>query len=210
MNDAEVSVTGGAQVGWLHATWPFARLTVSATHLRICMMGAYDFTPRQVVSLERYGSIPVLASGIRLNHNRLDYPRKIIFWTLGSPIKLLARIADTGFSPSAPSGLAPERSGIPVRWSAIAIALIVWSVLFFLDDSSSDYSRHHVGLGGFTAILLTFFLAWGVRVSEWLQGFVLKEGRSVGEIKSLLLFLQLLSGIGVVAFAVQFLIDHAG
>jgi len=36
------------------------------------MMGAYDFTPRQVVALERYGSIPVLASGIRLNHNRLD------------------------------------------------------------------------------------------------------------------------------------------
>jgi len=47
-------------------------------------------------------------------------------------------------------------------------------------------------------------------VSEWLQGFVLKEGRSVGEIKSFLLFLQLLSGTGVVAFAVQFLIDHAG
>jgi hypothetical protein len=174
------------------------------------MMGTYDFKPYQMVSLERYGSIPVLASGIRLNYNRLDYPSRIVFWTLGSPTKLLARIAETGFLPSAPPGSAPQRSGIAVRWSAIAIALILWNGLFLLDDSGSDYSRRHLGLGGFTAILLTFVLAWALRISERLQGFVLKEGRSVGEIKSFLLFLQLLSGIGVVAFAAQFIIDHAG
>jgi hypothetical protein len=39
---------------------------------------------------------------------------------------------------------------------------------------------------------------------------VLKEGRSVSEIKSFLYFPQLLTGIGVVAFAIQFAIDHAG
>lgn len=210
MNAGDISVAGGAQVGWLHASWPFARLTVSATHLKIAMMGTYDFTTDQVVSLERFGSIPVLASGIRINHNRQDCPPKIIFYTLGNPMKLLARIAETGFSPKAPAASAPKRIGIPVRWSAIAIAIILWNGFFFLDYSSPDYSRHELGLGAFMAILLTFFLTWWLRVSQWLQGIVLKEGRSVGEIKSFLYFLQLLTGIGVVAFAIQFAINHVG
>jgi hypothetical protein len=210
MNTGEISVTGGANVGWLHASWPFAQLTVSATHLKISMMGTYDFTPDQVVSLERYGSIPILASGIRINHNRQDYPPKFIFYTLGSSTKLLAKIAETGFSPKAPATSAPERRGIPVRWVAIAIAIIIWNGLFFLDDSSFDNSRHELGLGAFMATLLVFFIAWGLRVSQWLQSVVLKEGRSVGEIKPFLYFFQLLTGIGVVAFAIQFAINHAG
>jgi hypothetical protein len=210
MSAEQITATGGARVGWINATWPFARLTISATHLQLASLGTYDFTPQQVVSLERYGSIPVLGNGIRISHNRPDYPPKIIFWTLGSPTKLLEKIAETGFSPSALPGSAPERSGFPVRWSAIAIALILWNGLFFLDDNGSASSRHELGLGAFIAILLAFFLSWAVRASEWLQGLVLREGHSVGEIKSFLLLLQLVSGLGGVAFALQFFINHAG
>jgi hypothetical protein len=152
----------------------------------------------------------VLANGVRIKHNRLDYPPYIAFWILGSPTKLLERIAETGFSPSASPGPVSERSEFPVRWSAIAIAFILWSGLSFLDDNGSFSLRHELGLGAFVATLVAFLLAWGIRASEWLQGLVLKEGHSVGEIRSALVLLQLVSGMGVVVFALQFLINHAG
>jgi hypothetical protein len=99
---AEFSVTGGMRVGWLHATWPFARLTVSETGLRLSglMSGSYSFAPGEVVSLDRIG-IPFLSSAIQIVHNRADYPSKIIFWGIGSTEDLLARIRETGFTGTA-------------------------------------------------------------------------------------------------------------
>lgn len=49
------------------------------------------------------------------------------------------------------------------------------------------------------------FFAWGLRVSELLQGVVLREGHSIGEIKTPLLIAQLVAG----AFLVGFVAAHA-
>jgi hypothetical protein len=58
------------------------------------------------------------------------------------------------------------------------------------------------------AILLAFLFAWALRSSERLQGVVLKEGHSVGEIKPFLVLFQLASGVGMVAFAAQLLVKY--
>jgi hypothetical protein len=95
---ADLSVTGGARVGLMNASWPLARLTAGGDRLTVSvfLLGTYEFTARQIVSLEPRGSIPVLNRGIRLKHNRPDYPERIEFWALGNRDRLLDRIRAAG------------------------------------------------------------------------------------------------------------------
>jgi hypothetical protein len=175
------------------------------------MFGSYMFTPEEVVSLERFGRIPFLSSGIRIVHNRFDYPAKIIFWCLGSVNKLLARISEAGFRGVAPAESTARAKGFPVRWSAVVVLLILWNGLFLLDRFGLGNEPYEPGLAALVALAMVFFVAWGLRASEWLQGFVLREGHSIGEIKAPLLLLQLVSGALMVGFAVSYASRlHAG
>ena len=94
----ETSFRGGARIGWVNASWPFAKLIISADRIALVTLGSYEFSPSQVVSVEPYGSIPFLSSGIRINHNRADYPEKIIFWCMGNRSRVLAEFRKCGFS----------------------------------------------------------------------------------------------------------------
>lgn len=91
--------TGGARIGWTNATWPLAKLSVTANKLtiQVKLLGTYTFAPEQISSIERYTIIPVLGWGIRIRHNVADYPEKIIFWCLGNPSSVLDGIRDVGF-----------------------------------------------------------------------------------------------------------------
>ena len=101
----EFSITGGARMGSFNATWPFTKLIVSADNLvlSVVFLGKYDFRPHDVICLERYRFIPLFQSGLRIVHSRSDYPPLVVFWTMGSQKKLLERIRNIGFSPSAPA-----------------------------------------------------------------------------------------------------------
>jgi hypothetical protein len=200
----ELTATGGARIGWVNATWPFARLAASPTHLKLSgLLGTYDFLPGDVVSLERYGSIPLFSSGVRIVHSRLDYPSKIIFWYLGKPETLIERIREIGFSPTAPASSGTERRGFPVRWTAILLLVLAWNGLLLL-----DYPRSGVNQPGFfslLALLLAFLVSWRTRTSPKLQEMILRDGHSVTEIKAFLFLVQIISGILLAVFAVVLL-----
>ena len=66
---SEVAFRGGSRIGWVNASWPFAKLTSNAGRLTLSSLGTYEFTPGQVVSLERQGAVPFLYNGLRINHN---------------------------------------------------------------------------------------------------------------------------------------------
>ena len=77
MFEDSISSRGGARIGWMNATWPFAVLTARQAKLDLnaTLLGKYSFTPDQVISLEKYGCIPILGSGIRIHHNIADYSK---------------------------------------------------------------------------------------------------------------------------------------
>jgi hypothetical protein len=73
---------GGARIGLINATWPFADLRVGSEHLllKVMFLGTYVFRPEQVASVEPYGLIPFVGKGIRIHHRVDGYPEKIVFW----------------------------------------------------------------------------------------------------------------------------------
>jgi hypothetical protein len=148
---------------------------------------------------ERYGSIPLFNNGVRIAHARPDYPSKIIFWCFGSPDELITRIRETGFMPSAPASSEIQRRGVPFRWAAVLAVILIWNGLFLL------MPRHAVNKpGAFTLapLLFAFLIAWGTKRSVKLQRIILKDARSVNEIKSFLSPIQTVAALLLVVFAV--------
>ena len=199
----EVSATGGARIGWVNATWPFAKLAASAMRLRLTsVLDTYDFLPIDVVSLKRYGSIPFFCSGIRIVHARRDYPAKIIFWCFGNPEALIGEIHETGFLPTAPANSEMKWRGIPVRWTTILLFILIWNGLFLLDNAVSRRFKDRPGLFKLVPLFLAFLICWRTKVSPRLQKMILRDGHSVNEIKAHLSLIQTVSGILLIIFAV--------
>ena len=187
----EIAFTGGSRIGWVNASWPFAKLSCDGKCLTLSSLGKYEFTPEQVVSFDTYGSIPLLANGLRINHNRIDYPEKVVFWCMGSRTTVLDRIAKTGF---VPYGQAVERpKGFALKWSVVVAFVLIWNALFLVDRGIGmpDNRMAPVGRMTLTVLALAFFFASAVKMSTRVQNVVLRPGHSVVEIQSLLTLIQL-------------------
>jgi hypothetical protein len=199
-----VSATGGARIGWANATWPFAKLVASARGLRLSgLLGTYNFQPGDVVSLERYGSIPLFSSGIRIVHVRPEYPSKIVFWCSG-PTALIEEIQNAGFSPDAPPIHQSLRRRFPVRWTFILFFLLVWNGALLLGDSFDRIARVSP-LPWLSPLLMAFMICWGIRVSRTLQKLVLRDNHFVKEIEAYLRLIQFVSGPLLAIFTVLML-----
>lgn len=201
-----IQLTGGALIGFVNATWPFAKLTASSSTLRLrCMWDNYDFQPDEVVSLEPYGWIPVLRNGVRLGHARQDYPSKIVFWCSGNPEEVINQVREAGFRPSAPASSEVGKRGIPFRWSAVIISILVWNASFFPLRIDPHASRITLSVFLLLRLLVAFAAASLARVSVDFQKVLLKEGRSVNEIKSFLSLVQMASALLLAIFSVLLL-----
>jgi hypothetical protein len=150
-----------------------------------------EFTTSQVVSFERYGSIPLLANGIRINHNRSDCPKTVVFWCMGNREKVFSAIAQSGFHPVGQA--APRVAGFPIRWSIVIAFVVIWNVLFLLDRPYGTNHIHQIGPFSFLALLLVFGFVTALQKSARLQQFVMHSGHHIGEIKSFLQLLQIVS-----------------
>ena len=171
---SEVLFIGGARVGWVSATWPLAKLTASHDRLIVTSLGTYEFAPEQVEAIERHGSIPILAWGLRIRHNRPDYPESVIFWCMGSRERVLAEIQQTSFTPKAQSSNTRPRS-FPIRWTVIAGVVIAWNLLFISDKAITPARTNMPGPFMLLALLLLFAFATAVLSSATLQRTVLRD-----------------------------------
>jgi hypothetical protein len=197
-----VSFTGGSRIGWINASWPFARLSVTAGRLTLKTLGSYEFSPKQVIALEKEGSIPLLSSGIRIVHNRSDYPEKVIFWCVGGRDRVLRKIAESGFVAHGTPASTPRAKGMPLRWSVVIGSVVVWNLLMMLEfPPGATRSSHVPGLYFALACFLAFAFSTAIRLSPRVQSLVLREGHSVGAIKSFLTLLQLITGLMILVFS---------
>jgi len=202
MTEGKISSTGGARVGWANATWPFATLTVTRDQLKLnaTLLGKYTFSADQIVSIEEYGTNSLLSSGVQIKHNVASYPSQIVFWCLGSPASLIAKIVGTGFAPCASPDSVPANRGIPTRWQALVAIVVLWNFLFIAGVFVPLGEHPRPVVFFLVAVLLVFLGSVAIWRVRWLQWLVLKPGRSLGEIKAFLYLLASVSGTLSLAF----------
>jgi hypothetical protein len=203
----QLSVTGGARIGWANATWPLATLSVADGALTVAalMLGTYTFAPNEVVALEAYQSVPLIGRGVRIVHSRSDYPKNVIFWCLSSPTKLLADIEAAGFRSQAPRTSQPRPDGIPVRWTSVAAVVVFWNVLFLLDGAVPWNAPKPPGPFVFLALGSLCAGSFALQKSPAVQAWLMKPGRPVSEIAPVVSILKLVSVFLLITLALTYL-----
>lgn len=74
---------GGARIGFVNATWPFAWLT--ATPEMISLRCGFKFTfPKDSIRRLRWHR-GIMSSGLRIEHAVPRYPTFFVFWTFDFP-----------------------------------------------------------------------------------------------------------------------------
>lgn len=201
-SNESVTCRGGARIGFVNATWPFAHLSADREKLRldVAVLGDFPFESREVVALEPFCWIPMFAWGIRIRHAVPAYPEVMRFWCLGSPWALEQEIRGTGFRAGASEGEAAmiDRS-MAWRWQFLAACFVGLNALMSLEPSHRNGAPP--GPATLLSMALIFFLAMGIRHDTWVRHVALKPGRTPGEVRQWTGLLALTSGILLVIFA---------
>ena len=190
--------TGGARVGWMNVTWPFAELWTAPERLTITarFLGTYTFAPDQICEIEPYIMVPILGWGVRIRHCVPNYPNRVVFWSLTSPYGILRGIRESGFTPT---GAAPVpgslRRGFPIRWSVVVGVIVLWNALLLADGGILSVGPAHPSWSIYVALLMVLVLSVGTLTSTGIQRIVLKRGGDLGEVKPFLRLLALISGL---------------
>ena len=209
----EIARTGGARIGWVNATWPFAKLTVTdqTLKLNVSFIGKYEFHKGDIIRITKYGLIPILASGIKIEHNIVSYPKSIIFWTLSSPKKLIASIEQTGILTEVPETNAQpiqRTNGFPVKIFPIIAIIVIWNLLFLADQNFLlSQAPNKPGIYSAIAMIFTLVTTLAIKSNTKIAKIILKPERSVGEIMPMLNLFILVTGLLSIMFTLFLVLD---
>ncbi len=203
---SELSFVGGISIGWVHASWPLAKLTVFPSLLVLSGIGRYEFSPSQVVSIEPYGSMPFVNWGIRINHNRTDVPKNIVFRCLGSRQRIIKAITQSGFLPTGKPVVRP--TGFPVKWSIAIATVVLWNFLFYLDGAFDTTEHHLPGAAALIGLVGMFVGTSAAKFFPTVQRFILRDGHNFGEVREFFSLTQLLTGVLSVGFGLTYWLNR--
>ena len=138
----EIKFTGGAHIGRLNASYPFAKLIVNKNklELNVSLIGNLIFQPTDVVSIRLYKKF--ITSGIQIVHTVPNYKEKVLFLPLKNSKGILKQIEETGFlekenreSLNVNRTIVEQQSKgrFPIKKGFLMGAFIVWNILFLSD-----------------------------------------------------------------------------
>ena len=205
MND--ISKIGGARIGFLNATFPFAslRVDVDGIFLNVTLIGKYRFSFDSIIKIEKVGFIPFIGWGIRIFHSIEEYPSKIIFWCFGNPNKLKTQIESFANIKSENQKTLFEKmedvqtieklkvkSKFPIKIHYIVLVVLIWNVLFWLDYSNSTLNS----LGPFSliAVIMVLLLALLIKFSDKVKKEILTDINSYNKVGGFINLLIVVTG----------------
>ncbi len=207
------TLTGGARIGRANATYPFANLYVDENTLKInaSLVGNLIFQPQDIISIKPYSSVPIIGKGIKILHKVDNYNQHVVFWTMTDPEFVISEIKKTGFleKTNIPSEKdltivqQQKQGGFPLKPFVKIIFTIIWYPLFLYDFIPFFWGNKEgkpFGTGVCTALGLLFTTALLTLISGDFRKLILKEGRTLDDIKKSAIFILLISGIMFTAF----------
>lgn len=208
------SLTGGARIGRANATYPFANLHVDENTLKInaSLVGNLIFQPQDIISIKPYSSVPFIGKGIKILHRVENYNQHVVFWTMTDPEFVISEIKKTGFLEKTNFPLTEKdltivqqqkQGGFPLKPFVKIVVIVVWNALFlydFIPFFLGNNEKPPFGTGVCTALGLLFTTALLTLISGDFRKLILKEGRTLEDIKKSAIFILLISGIMFTAF----------
>jgi hypothetical protein len=200
----QIKFTGGAKVGFLNASWPFAQLLVTQNRLDLhaSILGSFAFAPGDIKNIEAVSGFS--GSGIRIHHTVEKYKKRIEFQTRKNPQIIIDQIKKTGFFDNQANTIQKEISdkqkqgGFPLKTSAVVVFLTVWNLLILNDFIRFFQASHKViplGNGAIIGTASIFLTAFSTNFFPDFRKLILKNGRNVEEIRTFLYFMMFMSGM---------------
>lgn len=212
----ELKLTGGARIGMANATWPFATLKVNRNQLELnaSIVGNLVFQPSNINSIKPYTQIPLIGQGIKINHNVDSYNEKVIFWTFKNPESVIDQIRQTGFLSNQQELTTnsiveiqkrQKGGGFPMKKPIAISAIVIWNLLFLIDFIPFYQGKSEglpIGNGVLTALGLLFLSALLSLISSDFRTMILKDGRTLEDIKKFSIFIMIISGFMLLTFGI--------
>lgn len=192
-------LTGGARIGKMNATYPFAKLKVShnCLEINVAIFGKFVFSPEDVISIKSYRMLPIIGEGLRITHRNPKYNEKVVFWTLKNAEIVLKEVKKTGFlnnltaiSEADKVILSQqEKIGFAIKKSIIRIGIIIFVLGILIDiiRTANFLSQDIVLYGMGTAIGFLFVSAFFARFSKSFQRLIFKDGYNRNEVTTFVL-----------------------
>ncbi len=86
--------TGGARIGSMNASWPFATLSADRHAIVLCCLFKFAFPRDGIIRLSRYRGF--FSTGLQIEHDVPRYPRFMVFWTFSFDV-LKAKLEALGY-----------------------------------------------------------------------------------------------------------------
>ena len=210
----QFKLTGGAKIGRVNTSYPFATLYVDENTLKIdaSLAGNVIFQPQDIISIKPYKAIPLIGQGIKILHRVENYKQNVIFWTTKDPEFVISQIKQTGFLEKANFPLAEKdqqiirqqrQGGFPLKPFVPVVFILLLNGLFSYDMVPlffGHYSGNNFGFGICIALGLLFLTALMTLISGGFRKLILKDGRELEDVKKFAIFILLICGIMFAAF----------
>lgn len=206
----EVKVTGGASVGMARATWPFATLKVTKKRLELnaTIIGNLVFKPSDITSIEVVDGLG--ARSLKINHKVANYKNKVVFHASGDIRLLLKQIEQTGFLDNREEIDEEEvseiekyqsKGGFPLKTGFSVIAVIIWNLGVMYDFYNMSNSKTVVGAGVQFSLSFVIAMCLLILFSSSFRSRVMKEGRSLTDIKKFIYALLAMASLMFISFS---------
>ena len=212
----EFKNTGGAKIGILKSSWPFATISVTRDklELNVSLVGKLVFLPGDITAITPHPKGYKMGPGIKINHKVPQYKDEVIFWSSKSPAELLRQIEATGFmvnTDTLPHSTQTQvrelqnQGGFAMKTKPLVMLLTLWLAIIIYGAVNMSLTGSLEALLSAIQVAFVIIILFAVvtLASPYFASGVLKPGYTIADVKKFLIFFIIIAVFMVVGFSIS-------